>query len=113
MTSRTILEAVLLAVVVASCWLGVVGMWRMPTPVQALHYLALPATAGAAALVMVIFVETGNSQIAWKAVLIWAVMLATNSIVAHATARAFRARELGYWEPKDGDPIQWVHPREK
>jgi multisubunit Na+/H+ antiporter MnhG subunit len=112
-TTRTILEAVLLGMVVASCWLGVAGMWRMRTPVQALHYLALPATAGGAALVAVMFVAEGNSQIAWKAVMIWAVLLTTNSIVAHATARAFRARELGHWEPNDGDPLEWVPPREK
>ena len=24
------------------CWLGVLGMWRMREPMQALHYLALP-----------------------------------------------------------------------
>lgn len=113
MTARSISEAVLLSAVVASCWLGVLGMWKMRTPMQALHYLALPATAGAAALVAAVFVETGNSQVAWKTVMIWAVMLATNSIVAHATARAFRARELGHWEPKDEDPMQWVHPRER
>jgi multisubunit Na+/H+ antiporter MnhG subunit len=113
MTTPSIVEAVLLATVVTSCWVGVIGMWKMRTPVQALHYLGLPATAGAAALVAAIFVKTGNSQTAWKMVLIWVIMLATNSIVAHATARAFRARELGHWEPKDGDPMQWVHPREK
>jgi multisubunit Na+/H+ antiporter MnhG subunit len=113
MTARSIIEAVLLGTVIVSCWLGVIGMWRMRTPVQALHYLALPATAGGAALVVSIFVQSGNSQIAWKAVLIWAVMLATNSVVAHATARAFRSRELGPWQPKDGDPMEWVHPRTK
>ncbi len=109
MTARLIIEAVLLLVVVIACWLGVLGMWTMRTPMQALHYLALPATAGAIALVIAIFVKTGNSQVAWKTVMIWAVMLATNSLVAHATARAFRARQLGHWQPQDGDPIKWIH----
>ena len=113
MTAHTIIEAALLTIVVATCWLGVVGMWKMRTPVQALHYLALPATAGAAALVIAIFAETGNSQTAWKTVMIWVVMLATNSIVAHATARAFRTRELGRWRAVDGDPVVWVHPGER
>ena len=31
-----------------------------------------------------------------------------NSVGTHATARAFRARELGHWEPRDGDPIEFV-----
>lgn len=113
MTTSAILEAALLVLLVAFCWLGVIGMWRMRTPTEALHYLALPATAGGALLVTVIFLATGNSETAWKTVLIWIVMLATNSIVAHATARAFRQRQLGHWEPRDGDPMQWVNPRDK
>ena len=111
MTAKSVIEAVLLAVVVAICWFGVIGMWRMRTPTAALHYLALPATAGMASLIIAMFVKTGNSQIAWKTVMIGAVMLATNSIVAHATARAFRSREVGHWEPLDGDPMERVHPR--
>ena len=113
MTSRTSIEAGLLVVVVASCWLGVIGMVRMRTPVQALHYLSLPATGGGIALVAVFFVATGNSQTSWKAVMICVILLAINSIVAHATARAFRARELGHWEPRDGESMQWVYPREE
>jgi len=108
-TATAIAEAVLLSLLVVFCWLGVLGMWRMRQPVEALHYLALPATVGGALLVAATFLETGNSQTAWKTVIIWGVMLASNSIVAHATARAFRARELGHWEPRDGDPMQWVH----
>jgi monovalent cation/proton antiporter MnhG/PhaG subunit len=108
MTARMVIEAILLLAVVLLCWLGVLGMWRMKEPMQALHYLSMPATAGAILMAIAIFVAQGPGQAAWKAVLIAVILLATNSVVTHATARAFRARELGHWEPLDGDPMEMV-----
>jgi hypothetical protein len=35
-------------------------------------------------------------------------LLAVNSVVTHATARAFRTREIGHWQPRDGDNIEFV-----
>ncbi len=99
-------EAALLAVVVFSCWLGTLGMVRMREPMQSLHYLSLPACIGSVALVAAVFLRTGNSQASWKTVLICLVLLAINSVVTHATARAFRTRELGHWEPRPGDAVE-------
>jgi monovalent cation/proton antiporter MnhG/PhaG subunit len=107
-TPRLIVEAVLLGVVVLSCWLGSVGMLRMREPMQGLHYLSLPACVGSVALVAAVFVQTGNSQASWKTVLICLVLLAINSVVAHATARAFRTRALGHWEPRPGDGVERI-----
>jgi multisubunit Na+/H+ antiporter MnhG subunit len=106
-TARLITEAVLLAIVLLLCWIGCIGMLRMREPMQSLHYLALPAMA-TVPLAAAVFVATGNTQAAWKSVLIAIVLLAINSVVAHATARAFRQRELGHWEPLSGDPIEFV-----
>jgi hypothetical protein len=39
-------------------------------------------------------------------------VLGINAVVGHATGRAFRARELGHWEPRDGDPIEFVRDTE-
>jgi multisubunit Na+/H+ antiporter MnhG subunit len=83
----------------------------MKKPTQALHYLALPVWGAAIFLAPAVFLQTGNSQAAWKTLLICLVLLAINSVVAHATARAFRVRELGHWQPRDGDPIEFVHAR--
>jgi monovalent cation/proton antiporter MnhG/PhaG subunit len=113
MTTQAIIEGILLATVVLLCWLGVLGMWRMKEPMQALHYLSLPATAGAILMTIAVFVAQGAGQASWKAVLICFILLATNSVVTHATARAFRARELGHWEPLDSDPIEMVHEERK
>jgi monovalent cation/proton antiporter MnhG/PhaG subunit len=106
-------ESVLLSSVVLLCWLGVLGMWRMKEPMQALHYLSLPATAGAILLTFAVLISQGLGQAFWKTVLIAAILMATNSVVTHATARAFRARELGHWEPIDGDPMEIVHEEKK
>ena len=102
----------MLGVVVISTWAGVVGMWRMPEPMQALHYISLPGSVGVAALTAAVFAETGMSSEAWKMLLIAIVMLGINSVVTHATARAFRTRELGHWQPKDGDPMEFVSQAE-
>jgi monovalent cation/proton antiporter MnhG/PhaG subunit len=103
-----VIEAILLACVVIACWLGVVGMWRVREPMQALHYLSLPASAGVIALTIAVFLEEGSSQIAWKTLLISLILFAINSVGTHAAARAFRARQLGHWEPRDGDGFEFV-----
>lgn len=117
MSVHAILLDVLLGLVVLSCWLGVIGMLRMREPLQALNYLALPGAIGVVLLAGAVFVENGWSSVFLKSLLIAFILLAINSVVTHATARAFRTRELGHWEPRDGDPIEFVpsthHPAEE
>jgi len=108
-TVAQIFEGALLATVALLCWLGVLGMWRMKEPMQALHYLSLPATAAATLLAIAVLISQGIGQAFWKVLLITLILFATNSVVTHATARAFRARELGHWEPLDGDPMETVN----
>lgn len=108
MTAHAIILDVLLGLAVLACWLGVIGMLRMPHPTQALQYLTLPATIGMGAVTAAMFVETGLSSAAFKTLLIAVVLLAINAVVTHATARAFRVRHLGHWEPLDGDPLEFV-----
>ena len=103
-----VIEAALLGLVVLSCWLGALGMVRMREPMQSLHYLSLPACFGSIALVIAVFLRTGNSQASWKTVIICVVLLAINSVVTHATARAFRTRDLGHWQPRPGDGVERV-----
>ena len=108
-----ILTDALLGITVLSCWIGVVGMLRMREPMQAMHYLGLPASIGVIALTGAVLSQTGLSSTALKTALIAVVLLAINSVVAHATARAFRARQLGHWEPRDGDPIEFVQHKNR
>jgi multisubunit Na+/H+ antiporter MnhG subunit len=102
---------VLLVLVMIFCWLGVLGMWRMREPMQALHYLSLPACGATVVLTAAVFFQTGNSQAGWKTFLICLVFLGINSVVTHATAQAFRSRELGHWQPLPGDPVEFVRKR--
>ncbi len=108
MSIHSIVINVLLGFIVLACWLGVIGMLRMREPMQALHYLTLSATIGVIALTIAVFLESGVSSTAFKTFLIAIVLLAINSVVTHATARAFRTRQLGHWEPRNGDPIEFV-----
>jgi multisubunit Na+/H+ antiporter MnhG subunit len=101
----------LLIAVMIFCWLGVIGMWRMREPMQALHYLSLPACGATVALTAAVFFQTGNSQAEWKTLLICFIFLGINSVVTHATAQAFRSRELGHWQPRPGDPMEFVRER--
>ena len=108
MSARVVVEGVLLGGVVLSCWLGVVGMLRMREPMQALHYLGIPACFGSMLLAVAVFVNAGNSSVSWKTVLLALELLAANAVVTHAIARAFRTRDLGHWEPRPGDPVEFV-----
>ena len=112
MSAHSIAETVFLAIVVLSCWIGVIGMWRMREPMQALHYLSLPATVGAFALVVAVWFADGANEAFWKTLVIACILLAINSVVTHATGRSFRARQLGHWEPQNGDPIEFVRDTE-
>ncbi len=108
MTVRTALEAILLALLVLSCWIGVLGMLRMRQPTQSLHYLGLPACVGSPLLAVAVFLATGNSGAAWKMLLIAGLLLFANAVVTHAIARAFRTREIGHWQPQPGDPFEFT-----
>jgi monovalent cation/proton antiporter MnhG/PhaG subunit len=103
---------VLLAITAAACWLGSLGLVRMRDPYQALHYLSFPAVLGMGTLTVAVFIQTGWSQASWKCGIIFAILLASNSVGTHAAARAFRAREKGHWEPVPDDPeIEFLETR--
>jgi multisubunit Na+/H+ antiporter MnhG subunit len=71
----------------------------------------LPACGAAIFLTVAVFLKTGNTQAGWKTLLICLVLLGTNSVVTHATARAFRTREFGHWQALPGDPVEFVRDR--
>lgn len=105
------IQYVLLGVMVLSCWLGCVGMLRMKTATQALHFLALPSVIGSGVLPFAILCVTGWSTAAVKGALAAFFLIGTNSVVAHATARAFRVRSVGHWEPHAEDRIEFIGGR--
>ena len=102
-----------LALVVLCCWIGALGTWRMPTPAQALHYLALPAGIGVVFLTLAVVLETGWGSAAAKMIAICAILMVTNSVGAHAAARAIRVRKLGHWQPREQDGVEFIQEEEK
>jgi multisubunit Na+/H+ antiporter MnhG subunit len=103
-----LLERGLFILVMLLSWLGVLGMWRMREPMQALHYLSLPACGAMTFLTIGVFLECGNSQASWKTLLICTLFFFSNSVVTHATARAFRSRDVGHWQALPGDDVEFV-----
>lgn len=112
MTLHALATDTLLGILAVTCWIGVLGMWRMKQAIQALHYISLPASFGIVMLSIAVFLEEGNTQASWKTLLIAIVVLGNNAVVGHATGRAFRTRDLGHWEPRDGDPMEFVRETE-
>lgn len=92
MSGHSLAIVTLLSITVLACLIGVLGMWWMRTPVQALHYLTLPGTVGAVSLALAVFLQTGFSSAAVKSAVIAAVLVSINAVVAHATARAIFLR---------------------
>lgn len=101
MSARDIVTDSLLAITALACVVGVLGMWRMRKPIQALQYLALPATIGMGCLALAVLLQTGFGSTFLKSVAIAFVLLGINSVVAHASGRAFRIREAGGFQRRD------------
>jgi multisubunit Na+/H+ antiporter MnhG subunit len=108
-----ILQNVLLAAIVISCWIGCLGMLRMKDPTQALNYLSFPAAVAAILLPFAFWCVRGWSVATLKAAAIAVLLLGSNSVVTHATARAIRVRALGHWEPRAGDEIELVEEKQQ
>jgi multisubunit Na+/H+ antiporter MnhG subunit len=85
----------------------------MREPTQALHYLSLPATGGAVCLAVAVGLATGWGSTTLKTIVICVILIATNSVGTHATARAFRIRRLGHWEPRKEDGVEFIEEDER
>jgi monovalent cation/proton antiporter MnhG/PhaG subunit len=98
--------AVLLALGVAVTWLSCLGVLLMRDPYDRLHYTA-PASALAPVLIAAAVVVTeGLSAAGVKALLVAFVLVATNPVLGHATARAARIREHGQWTITDAERME-------
>ena len=64
---------------------------------ERLHYLFPPATITIICFTAAVIVDKRFSQAGIKALLIMLVLLAMNSVLTHATARAARIRQFGRW----------------
>jgi monovalent cation/proton antiporter MnhG/PhaG subunit len=88
---------VLLAVGVAVTWVSCLGVLAMRDPYDRLHYTGPAAVLAPVAIAAAVVVEEGLSAAGIKALLIALVLVTTNPVLGHATARAARIRQFGEW----------------
>ncbi len=64
---------------------------------ERLHFIAPLATVSAVLITAAVIVEAHLTAAGIKAILTTLLLVATNTILTHATARAARVREFGHW----------------
>jgi multicomponent Na+:H+ antiporter subunit G len=102
---KTIVIEVLLAAAVLVTLLSVLGMLRVRDAYQRLHYIAPPASLGAAFITLAIFLQLGFKAESFKALFTTFVLIGMNSVVTHAAARAFRIAEVEDWRPDKNEEV--------
>jgi monovalent cation/proton antiporter MnhG/PhaG subunit len=83
-------------------WICIVGLTRARDAFDRLHYPGAAVLAGPPAVALALNLSEGWSPIAIRAWLIFAVLLLTNGILAHATARAEWLRRRAEAERSNG-----------
>jgi len=104
-SAATLAVEVLVWVVVITCLLCCLGLVAMKDFFERLHYMATVSTVATMALLAAVVIEQGWGQAAIKVSLIVVVLLLMNAVLTHATARAARVRDLGHWQPAEGEKI--------
>jgi multisubunit Na+/H+ antiporter MnhG subunit len=81
-------------------------MLRMKDEYQMMHFMSVPAAIAPMLITAAIFVQQGMKPESFKAMFTTLVLMAMNSAVTHATARAFRIRRLREsWRPAEGQEV--------
>ena len=87
----------LLGVGLVATLLSCIGVLVMPNVFDRLHYTAPASTVGALGIALSIVVEEGWSAASVKALFVFVLLVSTNPVLTHATARAARIRQFGHW----------------
>ncbi len=97
LTVPGVVAYVLLGVGIVAVLVSCLGVLVMPNVFDKLHYTAPATTVGAFTIAMAVVVKEGWSASSLKSVLVFVLVLITNPVVTHATARAARIRQFGHW----------------
>ena len=89
-------------VIVALCALGLI---TVSDSFDRLHFLSPASSIGAVLVAAAIVVEEALSTSGVKAILTVGLLLLTNPILGHATARAARVRQYGHWQALTGEEV--------
>jgi monovalent cation/proton antiporter MnhG/PhaG subunit len=110
MSPRELAVAALLVVGVGATFLSCVGVLVMRNAYDRLHYTAPASTIAPVAIAAAVVLEERLSAAGIKAVLVALVLLITNPVLGHATARAARIRELGEWTIREEEREEGSRP---
>jgi multicomponent Na+:H+ antiporter subunit G len=102
----------LLSIAVLITLASVLGMLRLRDVYQRMHYIAPPASLSAMLITLAIFLQRGFKPESFKALFTTVVLIGMNSVVTHATARAFRIADTKGWRPKKGEEVP-IQPSDK
>jgi multisubunit Na+/H+ antiporter MnhG subunit len=91
MTQVTLLLLAGAVILALSCS---IAMLIARTPLQRLHYLAPVGSIGGALLTLALLLSDPQKVAALKGALVTVLLVVVNAVVAHATARAIRTRQL-------------------
>jgi len=106
MTAAEILLYTLLAVTAVSVFLSALALVVVRNVYDQLHFAGAAVILGGGALCVAIFLHNGWSAGSLKALLLLFILFWGNAVLAHATARAARIRQLGRFDP---DPARSPH----
>ena len=97
MSPGELLVGALLALGVGVELMCCIGVLAMRDAYDRLHFTGPASTLGPVAIAAAILVDESFSASGLKALLVAVVLVVTNPLLVHATARAGRVRELGGW----------------
>ena len=103
MSAAGLAVAALLALGVAVTWLSCLGVLLMRDPYDRLHYTAPASALAPVPIAAAVVVTEGLSAAGIKALLIALVLVGTNPVLGHATARAARIRQFGEWRVQEDE----------
>jgi multicomponent Na+:H+ antiporter subunit G len=110
MTPRGVAGIALLALGVGIELACCVGVLLMRGVYDKLHYTSPATTLGAFAIAGAVLIRESFVQFGIKALLVAVVLLITNPVLSHATARAARIRRFGHWTARSQEEEE--HPVE-
>jgi monovalent cation/proton antiporter MnhG/PhaG subunit len=110
LSARDLAVVALLVLGVGITLLSCVGVLVMRNPYDRLHYTAPAAVLAPVAIAAAVVLEERLSAAGIKAVLVAIVLVTTNPVLGHATARAARIRQFGEWRVREEERNEGGRP---
>lgn len=100
-----VLEAGLLAVCGVAALVSSIGVLMARDFYERLHYMGPVGSLGVVATAGALLLKEPFTSAGLKVIMVTLLLVISNSVLTHATARAGRIHQLGDWRPKRGEDI--------